>query len=878
MRAPSTLLVGLALLLTAPLRAADDPGTGSVVPPAFVLDNGVVRAAFSSDQGAGGTLLELTSLRNLVHQPALAPIDLAPGSGAWRLRFVVEDTAAEDWVELAMDGSTDASAPGLGSLQSLTLEGVQLGLTQLEARWSASLTVAGESADLTVTTRWTLLSAEPALDTHIEVDVLQSPLGFYLSEVVHPRLRVTAYDTPDEALLLPWINGCLVRDPTDPALPFKVSLGSGSNHFPLNVAAYYDGAAESRCLAVASTDLDEVHKDLWVSVGQQGATRHVQFEPRHIPSDVFDANSYVQPYQVRLGALEGDWWDVAEAYRQLLAQAPWYHGPVGSPAHPMPAAGKDRIAEVFLQPGYEGDNMDLLSRSAVAMSRVLGSRVHTVYYGASAPDRFDEWYFSGGYLPGRPSLVGAVQTGQAQLDHRVSLYVNGTAAADYSDPALDPPISEPTPEQQAAFDSFLLREDGQPGFFEGFHAPPRVAYLCTAAPWWRDELPAMLRELATVTGMGGAYLDFFLTGPCYARDHDHAPGGGSWMYTERMEQLREIKAPPHEELLLPIEFLHGRFTEEVHLMHADPASNLLSAVNHPGTLLPAPMANATVVPFFKAVHDNVRMSRITAQFPSDSGRRAWTEATCVFGFGQIPGLVRPLAELTPVFSERYRFAPYYTDLVDEAFGNGGGGTLPLSGPGTLPGETIDTAPPKEAVNVPYLRYLGTLTGVLRQHGFLTWHNGTLRRLPDWEILSVTPPDFDGVPGLELEVDDAYQRQSPAEVEEWLVPGLFQAPPDLGTADAGSLAFVLTNPWVDPFRSATFQAGFVLDPAEYPGWDGSTTYGVTVHTQDGGVVTLPGSFSGPFDLTAVVGPATLAPGDVRWWVFRQLGGPGGVGGD
>jgi hypothetical protein len=868
------LAVG-ALLLT----AARVPAQGSTIPPQIVLDNGVIAAEFDTS----GTSLDLSRLRALVNLPPLAPIQMAPGSGGWTVRLVVGDSGAADWFEFSMDGSTAESAPGTGSLISLSLDELLVFEPPegLIADWSGEVSVAGQGTPFTVTSTWMLVPGEPYLDTTIRVTLDPDlPLPYYVSQVAHPELKVASFSAPTETLVAPWIGGNLVVDPTNPGNPFPSLLDQSTYFFfPVNVSGFYDGRTPSSCFFLTATDADDHLKELLIGVdeGDLGSTGdtsppHVSFAMRHVPEDIFANRDVQMPYAVRLGAVVGDWWAVVEHQRRLLRdEIPWYQGPVGSPSHPMPQAAKQLVAELLFQPGYHGDHLDMLSRQAMNMTRVLGPHVNVYLYGAHAPDTFDHWYLEDGYLPGRPSFVGAVREAQKQFQHVVSPYVNGSLGADWTDPALDPPITDPSQLMLDVEASFLIDEDGQPHHFYGPHGPPRAGFLCPGATWWQSFFPQNIREIAAFTDMRGAYLDYFLTGPCFSTEHLHAPGGGNWMNVTRMQQLRDTHLAPFDELVVPMEFVFGRFTEEIHTMHVDPANNLLSAEDHPGSQppLPKPMDNAVTIPLFRAIHDNVKLGRIPGPLPSDAGRRAWMEANATLTFGQIPGLTRAIPELIPIFSQRFAFAPTWGFLGNNEVDPG---NLGASAPSNDVGFPDNFVPQKQALNVPYLRFLSDLTAVLRDHGFLTWHNGTIRKLPLFDISLVGPPGFDGVPGVELDPDDGLQTNTPVYVEEWLVPGMFQAPDDLGTPDSGSLAFVAANPWVDPVEQGIFDLDFALVPGQYPGWTNTTPYTVTVYDQDGDVTALPGPFSGPFVLSNVSGLERIEAGEIVWWVFRKVTTP------
>jgi len=216
------------------------------------------------------------------------------------------------------------------------------------------------------------------------------------------------------------------------------------------------------------------------------------------------------------------------------------------------------------------------------------------------------------------------------------------------------------------------------------------------------------------------------------------------------------------------------------------------------------------------------------------------------------------------------------DGIDPGGGGGGGGGSgagggPGGGSGSSGGGLTDLpggdgaadalAKAKPAFNAPYYRFLAALTRALRDHGLRIWHNGTIRRLPSFTVTPV--PGFNGIPGLETDPDPP-DISNHSYVEQPVVPGMFQAPPDIAAPLASSLAFVLANPWVDPAQTATFPVAFTFEPALYPGWTNFTPYVVTRQDADGNLENIPGVHTGALALNR-----NVPPGEITWWVFTRM---------
>ncbi len=881
------------------LMAASSPAQ---IPSAFTLENTWLEVSFTTDANdlTPGTSVEVTQIQRRRPLPVPGPMAMSQGSGAWTVRFtrdhaeytgagICPGSAADplEWFDVSMDGSVDRWNPSdpspLGSLDALTLDSVTLtpgglGNSAVTIQWSLTVTLEGQTADYQVDTDWRVLPGRPFTETSLSVS-RTSPVepDYYVAEAVHPEMFVSSMQgpsTPKDTLVLPWVIGNLVTNPTDETKPFTSFLAAGPNFFPVNLAAYYDGEQDGNTFYITANDGDDYWKELWIDATGPSNDRNMSFRMRHVPDNIFDSVGYVMPYAVRIGALTGDWWDVADTYRNFLqTEVSWYEGPVGSPANNMPQHAKDLVAEVYMVTGYQGDRMDILNRQMMNITRVLRGCVNAVWYGAYFPDEFAKFFYNGGYLPGLPSFVGAVREAQKQFDTTVSPYVNSSSAADYLDPEIvDPP--PPTQMHLDVHDSFMLDEDLEEEYFCFIaNSAPRHALLCPGAQWWRHAFVSQTAAIANFTDMRGLYLDFWLTSACYASDHGpdgkgsgHLPGGGNWMYRKRLDQLKEIRAAVPQELLITQEFVLGRYSEEIDLMHHDLVTAAISAEDHPGTTVPKPMENARAVPLFRAIFDNIKLSRIASQAPALAGRRSWIEANNTFTFGMIPEVTQQLIELLPAFGQRFNYSQFYDFLNSypgpsslQAFSTV---TPPTGGGAGTGSSTTDTViiPQKNAFNSPYYRFLRTLAGALKTHGFLTWHNGTIRRLPDFTVTPVA--GFTGVPGVETDLSDE-QNSTPTYIEDFLTPGMFQAPFDLGGVNAGSLAFAVANPWVDPSQLATFPLEFTFEPELYPGWTDQTVYSVTRYNANGLVALLVPNTSGPLTLNR-----NVPSGEITWWVFRD----------
>lgn len=57
--------------------------------------------------------------------------------------------------------------------------------------------------------------------------------------------------------------------------------------------------------------------------------------------------------------------------------------------------------------------------------------------------------------------------------------------------------------------------------------------------------------------MRAAYFDLFAQGPCWSTDHGHDPGGGSFMYTAREDQIDDLRVTTGSPFVIVTEFPPG---------------------------------------------------------------------------------------------------------------------------------------------------------------------------------------------------------------------------------------------------------------------------------------------------------------------------------
>jgi hypothetical protein len=697
----------------------------------------------------------------------------------------------------------------------------------LQARWTGITNFVGTTLRFEVTVNWTLTANSDYVDGSLRFRITQpgGTLPFHLSQVHFPVLDLQEIDhaqptDPTDQLLVPFISGAMLANPLEVQTWSSVVANDLPGAIP--VTAYY-GEGSGRCLILG--DNDELGHWRWFEVDRfdDGSGNTLRMRAEHYPDDVFNNKDYTLPYESRIWAIEGDWVDVARTYRDHMRDSfGWYHGAVADAAHPMPSELKALVGHATLQPAYGADHMDNSVRDLMRVTRVFGDApFYAMWYGGHFPDEFDKFYFKG-YLPGRPSFAASCREGQKQFGHIAAPYINGSGAVDYTlaDPVLHPQILNPTSLMLNIHSSIIVAESLLSATGSGFADAP-VALMCNAASGWDGDLDLggtfegefvkNAVEIIDHSQCRGIYLDVFGGSICYATDHNHLPGGGSYLTANRMDQVARIKAQvaalaePPDFFCVSMESVLGRWSEQVHYMHIDPLRNAF-----PFNPLQGPsqeiIDNSVTVPFFRHVHDNVKIGKIAGAPSNDSGRASWVMANDVFTFGQLASVLGGNTEVSPVLGNRPLGAHYL--------------------------------------------FAGKITRFLK-NSFMDFHNGTAERIPD-------NFDVQDVPGF-LGAYGALPGDTDLFMEHELTPGMFRAV-------NGKHAFVVANPWVGPDQ-ADFTITATFLPADYSDFPlkASGDYQVTFYDDDGSV-------TGPILVQAGASypiGEILAPGEIVYWVFEAL---------
>ncbi|MEM7201742.1 MAG: DUF6259 domain-containing protein [Planctomycetota bacterium] len=759
-------------------------------------------------------LVELASKSPEATHPIMFVNDGITASGAWKVVFRDRQSGFNPEQEVS------ASTPGLAILGPF----VDPAGDVLVAYWQGTVPILGfGGVEIVVAVVWQAPDGSDYLEGAVAVSVVDKPADLYIARVEFPEVAVASIgpSTDPQHLVLPYLSGLLLTDPLG-APPFDRFPTGFSNidvcgnrvpsplpAFSVNVFALYNGDSGD-LFYYGDGDLDKIYKHYRVD----NADQRILFSASHFVPNVYSTSSYATPYFCRLGALRGDWMEAAEAYRSQMSAASWWPEPVGSEDNNMPSAMKNLVAQASLQPArsggvreVQGDVQDALARDVASVRRVLGSDVYLPWYGGHAPDLFDQWYFLG-YLPGRPSFAAGVREAQKSDGMIAAPYVSGSAATDYLEVG-----GAGTPEQVAIRAAAVRDEGGQIVEF-GTASSPFAISMCNGANSWNTRYVDDIVAIQAHTECKAVYMDFYGGYICYSDSHNHAPGGGSYMYDGRMAQLDAIELQIGSEFGFSIEAPDSFLTDRVDLTNFSPTGYGVLAEDGVGGCSGRVGLDPTrteVIPFFRVSHDHVKISNINGRLiVADIGATAHLAALEVLNFGQILSHLNNFEDLFESFADRGQ-GPYYRFL-------------------TLLGE--------------FLR--GPSLG---GKGFLHYHNGTTVRPP--KPMVTVPASFTGSVAVPVGVLPTFGNPV-------LAYGMYEAPVETGR----DYAFAVANPWVGVTRE-TMEIGFVFEPSEY-GVSGS--YTVTEYEFDElgavTVVTSPG-VTGAFSPAP---PRAVEPGHVLCWTF------------
>lgn len=267
----------------------------------IVLENNRVRIEF---RNTGRNIYPETITD--VETGYIMKFDEAP---AWRLELKDASTGTKINIDTASSvfGSFNAQVTGTTD-------------KTLTAAWD-NVQVAGDTFD--VETTYLLPADEKIGRWSIEITP-QAMASYSFFSVDTPILSIQKLQ--DDALLIPYNGGALVLDPLHPAPPilqtlpifdlYDGGLGGNPGRFGLQLLSYID-RQNNELLYFASTDTNGNVKGFPIKKEPRGhPDDNLVLLIKNFPSNNnVPGTTYIMPYAVEFGVMDGDWYDAAMRYR-----------------------------------------------------------------------------------------------------------------------------------------------------------------------------------------------------------------------------------------------------------------------------------------------------------------------------------------------------------------------------------------------------------------------------------------------------------------------------------------------------------------------------------------------------------------------------------
>ena len=358
-------------------------------------------------------------------------------------------------------------------------------------------------------------------------------------------------DRDEEALVVPDGWGLRIEEPRTRTRPPSFETLYPDAEWAMQFLSLSGGDAAAYVAAH-----DPAGRPKTFSVDRDERERTIGCAITHLPEGIGEqTETYRLPYEVTTGLVNGDWYDVARRYRRwVLEEARWTDADPVAEREDVPDWFLKRCLWWLLAPrGTDHDrDRDLLESLTEAFPVPTG--VHWYSWHRSP---FDVDYPD--YFPPREGWQDLVAELEA-ADVRVMPYVNARIA-DPNSKAWEKRDLEQAAAQAA---STRLDPTDRPLAYEEYNDQRMVA-MCPSVPEWRETVRDVVARLSDETDASAVYLDQLaahVSPPCFAPEHDHPPGGGTYgvdgyrallkachAATEEVAVTSENNAEPYMDLL-----------------------------------------------------------------------------------------------------------------------------------------------------------------------------------------------------------------------------------------------------------------------------------------------------------------------------------------
>ncbi len=280
------------------------------------------------------------------------------------------------------------------------------------------------------------------------------------------------------------------------------------------------------------------------------------------------------PYPTMLGVYTGGVIEGGKVYRNFARQTPWGEAAAWSRRS---TAQWLKETDIWLRPdGSPEVNLEKTREALTYFGPEHASlhwyRWHKIPYDTNYPEYLPE-------LPGFKEAIAEMQT----LGTHVMPYINGR---------LWDPASRSWREENAAASS--ARRDTGNCYTEVYGSKVPNNVMCPATRQWQEKVTDVVESLFRELKVNGVYIDQIGAAPgvnCYAENHNHAPGGGSFWYDGYRELLASVRAKLPADTMITTEENAECWIDQIDaLLVVNTNSNL----GQPVPMFPAVYADRTI--------------------------------------------------------------------------------------------------------------------------------------------------------------------------------------------------------------------------------------------------------------------------------------------
>lgn len=340
------------------------------------------------------------------------------------------------------------------------------------------------------------------------------PEGWVITDAEFPR--ITLAQIPKGKAVLPIAYGCEYNLSREGQLQIRYPSVTGSMQFLM----MHDPAGEVGTVFFAARDAEGGNKVMRMKMEGDNVTFLQEVVTNY---DWTDNGHFTIPYAVELGYNPGSWQATAlRWYRPWALSTKWAQKNVRERG----IAPWVENADMWLRPGEADEaTMEALRKALTYYGKGVG--LHW-YYWHNYP--FDTHYPE--YFPAKPGFSEMVAEAQ-KLGAHVTPYINGRLW----DPAT------PSYKAEHASEASCRKPDGTL-YTEVYSSKVLNTVTCPASEIWQNKLRYLNKYILDSLGTDGVYMDQIgcaAAEPCYASNHGHGKGGGSWWPSAYRHILNDMR-------------------------------------------------------------------------------------------------------------------------------------------------------------------------------------------------------------------------------------------------------------------------------------------------------------------------------------------------